>query len=223
VESISYRGALTFWDAFPDCNKMAVEIMTPHYSHYYQKDKPPHDSGQPNPIQFIAVPAGSKMNLVIQCDETRLPKMLKWRDLCAKIIEFASRWQGLGSKTAIGYGDFSIDNSAMEKSRKKAEEDEQARFDAARKAAMKPEEVKIEEFRQAFEAIKEKEKVYKPGQGQLDGKRNEFLKECLTWTDSDVRKQAGAILDETFIWGKPSKTDKKNELQQKIAQLKTSS
>jgi len=138
-----------------------------------------------------------------------------------KIIKFASRWQGFGSKTAIGYGDFEVDEKAINDLQKKTEETEKARGEAERKAAMQPEELKIEEFRQAFESIKAKEQVYRPGQGQLDSKRNDFLKECLNWTDAGLKKQAAAILDETFNWGKPSKTDKKNELRQKIDQLKS--
>jgi len=221
IDQIALRGALTFWDAFPACNKMEVEIMTPHYTHYYQKGRSPHDAGQPNPIPFLVLPHGCNLNLIIQCDETRLPKTVKWRDLCMKIIKFASRWQGFGSKTAIGYGDFEVDEKAINDLQKKTEETEKARGEAERKAAMQPEELKIEEFRQAFESIKAKEQVYRPGQGQLDSKRNDFLKECLNWTDAGLKKQAAAILDETFNWGKPSKTDKKNELRQKIDQLKS--
>jgi CRISPR-associated protein Cmr6 len=221
VDQIAFRGALTFWDAFPACSKMAVEIMTPHYSHYYQNGMAPHDAGQPTPIPFLVVPHGCRLNLIIQCDETRLPKMLKWRDLCVKIIKFASKWQGFGSKTAIGYGDFEVDERAVDELCEKAEEAKRALVEAERKAAMHPEELKIEEFRQTFEAIREREKVYRPGQGQFDSKRNEFLKECLNWTDTGFRKQAAAVLEETFIWGKPSKSDKKNELRQKIDQLKS--
>ncbi len=221
IDSISRRGALSFWDAFPQCDEMTVEIMTPHYSDYYQNGKPPHDAGQPNPIPFLAVPADKQVNLFVQCRIDLLPEKYDWLQKIEKILEFGAKWQGFGSKTAIGYGALEIDKGAMETLRKKAEEAERARAEAERKASMKPEELKLEEFRLAFEAIKEKEKVYRPGQGQLDSKRNEFLKECLNWTDAGFRKQAAAILDETFIWGKPSKTDKKNELRLKIDQLKS--
>ncbi|NCB47868.1 type III-B CRISPR module RAMP protein Cmr6, partial [bacterium] len=220
INSIHLRGALTFWDAFPDCDSMDIEIMTPHYSSYYQNDKPPHDAGQPTPIPFLAVPAGKEVGIIIQCETRRLPQNIKWQNLAKSILSVGLKWNGFGAKTAIGYGAIEIDLNATERIKKQGEEAIALKLDEQRKSNMRPEELNLEEFKQAFESIKEKEKVYKPGQSQLDIKRNDFLKNCLSWTDSDLRKQAALILEETFIWGKPTKTDKKNELRQKIDQLK---
>jgi len=99
------RGALTFWDVFPQCEKMSVEIMTPHHGGYYQQGGTPNDAGQPNPIPFLAVPPGAKFLFVVACDE-RMPGPLvgRWRDIVAAIFRHACDWRGFGAKTAVGYG-----------------------------------------------------------------------------------------------------------------------
>lgn len=66
-DSVLVRGGLTFWDIIPQIkgDSLMVEIMTPHQSYYYQQKRErkagdsetPHDSGQPNPISFLTVPA----------------------------------------------------------------------------------------------------------------------------------------------------------------------
>ena len=73
------RGALEFWDVIPRIagDRLAVEIMTPHQSHYYQGkphqgSKTPHDSGSPNPISFLTVPPGSEFPFHVRCDLVRL-------------------------------------------------------------------------------------------------------------------------------------------------------
>lgn len=102
------RGALTFWDVFPDCPAMGVEIMTPHHGDYYQKkgSGTPHDAGQPNPVPFLAVPYGAKFRFVVQCDERRLPEVLarNWKEIVKAIFAHACDWRGFGAKTAVGYG-----------------------------------------------------------------------------------------------------------------------
>lgn len=120
------RGTLNFWDVIPQIkgNQLVVEIMTPHQSHYYQwkrdnKDKEievsPHDSGSPNPISFLAVPAGSTFTFHVACDRRRLkllaPELLgatpaedPWRTLMQAAFKHAYDWLGFGAKTAVGYG-----------------------------------------------------------------------------------------------------------------------
>ncbi len=70
------QGALSFWDVIPKPpgQQLDVEIMTPHQTHYYQKGKSPHDSGDPNPIAFLTVPSGSALAFHIACDCTRLQR-----------------------------------------------------------------------------------------------------------------------------------------------------
>lgn len=108
-----YRGTLTFWDVIPtiEGDRLAVEIMTPHQTHYYQDGKSPHDSGSPNPIPFLTVPAGSSFAFHVTCDHHRLLRVApnlargeRWKDLLRFAFEHAFDWLGFGAKTAVGYG-----------------------------------------------------------------------------------------------------------------------
>ena len=120
------RGALEFWDVVPQINdnKLAVEIMTPHQSHYYHHSKPhagsnsPHDSGRPNPISFLTVPPGSVFVFHVRCNYRHLcrcaPELAKddrWRTLLEIAFEHAFEWLGFGAKTAVGYGAMKRDHA----------------------------------------------------------------------------------------------------------------
>lgn len=99
------RGGLIFWDVFPQCEAMSVEIMTPHHGGYYQNGGTPNDAGQPKPIPFLAVPPGAKFLFVVACDERLAgPLAARWRDIVAEIFRHACDWRGFGAKTAVGYG-----------------------------------------------------------------------------------------------------------------------
>lgn len=102
------RGALDFWDVFPNPagGKLAVEIMTPHYSKYYQGEETPHDAGAPIPVSFLAVPAKSQFDFHVVCQPTRLPESLQtqWRTLLDRAFQHAFEWVGFGAKTSVGYG-----------------------------------------------------------------------------------------------------------------------
>jgi len=120
------RGALAFWDVIPQLpgKKLMVEIMTPHYGHYYQQKSDrksgdsvtPHDSGQPNPIHFLTVPPESRFTFHVTCDTAFLeglaPTLVeagadgrpRWQPLVEAAFELAFDWLGFGAKTAVGYG-----------------------------------------------------------------------------------------------------------------------
>ena len=125
--TLHVSGALDFWDVIPDIaeGRLAVEIMTPHHSHYYQSVAPqqgsvsPHDSGSPNPISFLTVPAGSEFTFHVRCDMARLHRVApelerdkRWRGLLEAAFDHAFTWLGFGAKTAVGYG-------AMERNRER--------------------------------------------------------------------------------------------------------
>jgi len=83
-----------------------VEIMTPHYGKYYQGEEPPHDSGAPIPVSFLAVPAKSNFDFHVVCHAARLPAALQtqWRGLLDGAFKHAFEWVGFGAKTSVGYG-----------------------------------------------------------------------------------------------------------------------
>ena len=142
------RGVFEFWDVVPSIAgaRLAVEIMTPHQSHYYQGkpglgkgSKTPHDSGSPNPISFLTVPPDSEFAFHVRCDPARLKSIAphlaeedRWKGLVKAAFEHAFEWLGFGAKTAVGYG-------AMERDRR---EEEAARERAEREAARRAEEEK---------------------------------------------------------------------------------
>ena len=92
----------------PAGNRLCVEIMTPHYCDYYQGKTTPHDSGQPNPILFLAIPPGSRFTFFMQCEKALLSKPLQgtWQTLLETAFRHAFDWLGFGAKTAVGYGQF---------------------------------------------------------------------------------------------------------------------
>ena len=125
------RGVLSFWDALPQVpgDSLAVDIMTPHQSHYYQDGQNPHDSGQPNPIPFLTLPPGTGFTFHVRCDLPRLERIAsdlaeadRWQTLLAAAFEHAFAWLGFGAKTAVGYGAMEVDPEIRAKQEKEAAE-----------------------------------------------------------------------------------------------------
>lgn len=123
-----YQGELVFFDALPHSGtKVGLDIMTPHYSPYYQKEKtkkdtlkPAGDYYDPVPVTFPVVTQGS-FTFVIGVKKTRPA----YQDMIAAgalsqghysgkskleighmLLEAALKEFGLGAKTALGYGVF---------------------------------------------------------------------------------------------------------------------
>lgn len=173
------RGALTFWDVIPqiapedpkkpDQISLAVDIMTPHQSHYYQQNAQagstnPHDSGQPVPISFLTVPPGSGFAFHVVCDLAHLNRLAptlaeggRWKELLTAAFEHAFDWLGFGAKTAVGYGAMHRNQEAeqkrqqtaleaAQKKRKEAEQELLRQEHAARLAQLNPLERQVEEF-----------------------------------------------------------------------------
>jgi CRISPR-associated protein Cmr6 len=169
-ETAQVRGALTFWDVIPQIKgeRLMVEIMTPHQSHYYQQkcdrkagdSATPHDSGQPNPISFLTVPPGSGFVFHVCCDLAHLERLApdlahngRWKVVLKAAFEHAFHWLGFGAKTAVGYGAMQEDPKAKEREQARhqahAEAAQRAKAEAERQAAlaqMSPLDREIREF-----------------------------------------------------------------------------
>jgi len=131
-ETDHLRGALSFWDVIPQLkgDSLAVEIMTPHQSHYYQGKEhagstTPHDSGAPNPISFLTVPPASGFAFHVVCDSAHLarhaPELVadeRWKTLLTQAFGHAFMWLGFGAKTAVGYGAMCEDLEAKKRKEK---------------------------------------------------------------------------------------------------------
>ncbi len=138
-DSDHVRGALSFWDSLPQIpgDSLAVDIMTPHQSHYYQQkvdrksgdSASPHDSGQPNPISFLTLPPGTRFAFHVQCDLAHLQRLApdlaenkRWQTLLTAAFAHAFEWLGFGAKTAVGYGAMQVDQSALKRRAQEAAE-----------------------------------------------------------------------------------------------------
>lgn len=138
------RGTLRFWDVIPQIagDRLLVEVMTPHQSHYLQGRESPHDSGQPNPIMFLTVPPGSAFAFHVECDLPRLHRLApalatdaKWKELLDVAFAHAFEWLGFGAKTAVGYGAMALDRQAASKRAAEVESARQQRAEQAKQAA----------------------------------------------------------------------------------------
>lgn len=105
---LQWRGALVCWDAFlaPAKDELVIEILTPHHKTYFENAATPADCEPPVPVPFLAVPAGSELDLIVSCDSARLSDELKpaWKALLCAALEHACKQLGFGAKTAVGYG-----------------------------------------------------------------------------------------------------------------------
>lgn len=127
-------GRITLLDMLPTTPpKLAVDVMTPHYSPYYQKGDTPGDWHGPNPIQFLTVEQGASWQvgvLIRQGDQQPIDA-----NEVKKLLTDAVEW-GAGAKTAVGYGAFKYDEA---KSQQLEDEAEAARAERERKEQLQAE------------------------------------------------------------------------------------
>lgn len=111
-------GNVIFLDAYPiKSPNLHVDIINPHYQKYYTDERnttPPSDNLEPVPIKFLTVKNKNefifrvliKKNIILEDGKTLF-------DLIKKALERVLTIEGIGAKTAIGYGRFKI-NSYLE-------------------------------------------------------------------------------------------------------------
>lgn len=101
VSENNREGRVIFLDGIPaKFPEIEEDIMNPHYSEYYQGDKPPADYLNPVPIKFLTVAPGQKFVFsLFSKDNNLLEKAADW-------LEKALLEMGAGGKTNVGYGYF---------------------------------------------------------------------------------------------------------------------
>ena len=196
------RGALTFWDVIPQIegDALKVEVMTPHQSHYYQNGETPHESGAPNPINFLTVPPKSKFAVHVQCDLSFLARLApdlaqdgRWQHLVTAALSHAFQWLGFGAKTAVGYGAMAADSARQAQ----VDNDRASAEREAKRESMRPSQLSIEDFVQAMQGRAEQLKGGKDKPNTDFHQRAQKLAkaalESADWTDAEKSAAADAI------------------------------
>ena len=155
------KGAIAFLPAYPvNEARVVVDLTNVHYPEYYRSGRPEDlakERPQPNPFPAVETGAQFAFCLVlngVNNDSSLLAAATRW-------LETALTVNGLGAKTASGYGWFSLRSDVLQELlaaerieaeaaavKAKAESDARAKAeaDAARRAAMPPEEQAKERF-----------------------------------------------------------------------------
>lgn len=101
---LTTSGGVIFLDAYPAAPpSLTTDIINPHYSKYYQEKVPPAENQDPVPVKFLAVEKGALFVFRMLVE----PEYEKHIELLKKGIERALCSEGVGAKTATGYGRFS--------------------------------------------------------------------------------------------------------------------
>ena len=102
----SMRGGFAFMDIYPEKPpKLAIDIMNPHFGKYYQGELPPVESEEPIPIKFLTV---EKNEIFIFRGFFLTDAAQKFDGELLEAIKTALCDDGVGAKTAAGYGRFSL-------------------------------------------------------------------------------------------------------------------
>lgn len=98
-------GAAVFFDAIPvNPPQLEHDVMTPHFSKYYQDNgSPPADWDEPKPVPFLTVGKGTNFCFAVgwrgNQDEEAHQQARRW-------LQKGLQNLGVGAKTAAGYGYF---------------------------------------------------------------------------------------------------------------------
>ncbi|XXY45288.1 type III-B CRISPR module RAMP protein Cmr6 [Sorangium sp. So ce269] len=132
----SESGCVVFHDAWwvPEGNDLPLDLdtMTVHHRGYYQDGaSPPADCDEPNPVAFLT--ARGTFLIALTGPEEWVEAAFDWLDV-------GLRHEGIGAKTAAGYGRMVLDKSARQREReeradaeRKQREEEKRRVEARRR------------------------------------------------------------------------------------------
>ena len=113
------RGGVIFLDAYPDkMPELHIDIMNSHYSDYYSDDAnstPPADYLNPIPLKFLTVAKDTVFLFRALVDKEQPELISKVKSAFKKALTE----EGVGAKTAIGYGVFDICDSEENKQKEK--------------------------------------------------------------------------------------------------------
>ncbi len=104
------KGQITFFDAFPiEVPTISPDIMNNHYPDYYEgAKKPPADWQSPRPIFFLTV-KNTKFKFLIGSKSEENNNLV---NRTFAMLKEALDFNGIGAKTAVGYGYMSTDEDS---------------------------------------------------------------------------------------------------------------
>ncbi|WP_437288481.1 type III-B CRISPR module RAMP protein Cmr6 [Sorangium sp. So ce406] len=116
----SESGGVVFHDAWwvPEGNELPLDLdtMTVHHRSYYQDGaSPPADCDEPNPVAFLTT-RGTFLIALTGPEE--------WVEAAFDWLDVGLRHDGIGAKTAAGYGRMALDKSPRQREREEREEAE---------------------------------------------------------------------------------------------------
>lgn len=146
--TLDQAGSVIFFDAIPlkGQAKLELDVMTPHYPDYYQKNRPPSNDQSPVPITFLTV-AKTTFAFAI-APRTPTPGDRADTVLALALLKQALADYGVGGKTSAGYGYFRqaaespvANNAPLAGREEEGEGLEEARAKAKELAALTPEQL----------------------------------------------------------------------------------
>ncbi len=208
----SNEGSVVFLDAYPEgVPELHIDIMNPHYGAYYQECKPPADYLEPTPIKFLTVAPKTTFIFRVIIHKQK-PNYESLKQSVKTILEEALTKEGIGAKTALGYGLFEPIKEAnytnlLEK-RKEREEGKK----------------KMEEERKIANMSEVDKKVYELSKltnsdSDFNGRSVPIYNEIDSYQEDEKKKIAEALMK---YWQKIGKWDSKAEKQvEKVKKLKS--
>ncbi|MEN2981677.1 MAG: type III-B CRISPR module RAMP protein Cmr6 [Thermus sp.] len=107
------QGAVVFFDAlpYPKTWKIHPDIMNPHHAGYYGGgETPPADWDSPVPVPFLSV-TGTFLLALAPAPGVPREEARPWLQAAWRILAWALREEGVGAKTASGYGRLELEEA----------------------------------------------------------------------------------------------------------------
>lgn len=197
------NGNVVFFDVNPiSFPKIELDIINTHYAHYYQNGmvSPPGDYSNPNLINFLTV-KDTTFEFTYSYDCNFSLNTLKNTKFRGNVDEIINDWidktltyQGIGAKTSVGYGYFSLDRKKAKK-----EEIEKKKFEEETKN-MTELQIRMYKLKKITDSTKHNEvmNLFNEYIDKVDGDEKielaEFIKDCLV-SENKWNKKNGAKLN----------------------------
>jgi CRISPR type III-B/RAMP module RAMP protein Cmr6 len=214
-------GKVSFLSAVPETTaKLVVDIVNCHHKDYYAgKESKPYatDDESPIPNFFPAVEAGARFTFTIAPltnDSGLLAKAKHW------VIE-AITVNGIGAKTAAGYGWFLYDEQAeVERERRIREEEEKRKKEEERAEAERMQAQRDEERRAHRAAMSIEDLWREQGAAAICGKAGKTFESVFCRSDDEKKDEIVKVLQQVEgvgaeVWNM-LRTDKKRKNQNAV-------